>query len=536
MAASPAIALGGLVLVSAWRPGALAAAAPCSRCGPSRRSSRTGSRSRSRAGRRARAGGPAVPPRGGPRDLEVLRGVHGPGGPRAARGQRPGGPDARIAHRTSPTNIGMGLLSTLAAHDLGFITTGRARRADRRDAHHDGGSRADRGAPLQLVRHASLAPLPPRYVSTVDSGNLAGALIAVSEGLAQLGRAPRRRSRARAMPARGSRACRGAPPRSPDEMSFGFLYDRQRSLFSIGYRVADAEGPGRLDPSHYDLLASEARLASFIAIAKGDVPEKHWFHLGRAVTSVRGNPTLLSWSATLFEYLMPLLVMRSYPDTLLDEACRMAVRRQRDYGAERAGAVGDLGVRLRRRRSPRQLPVQGLRRPRARHEARPRRRAGGRALRDRARRARRPNRGGGEPPPPRAGGAARRVRLLRRGRLHAAADEEPTGACRPARPPAGRRDRLDVPRPSPGDDARGDRGRAHRQPDGGALPLGPARAGDGAAPPGARAAPRAAHPLARTRRCASRRRCRPRRSATCARRTPRSRTRSSCRTATTPSW
>jgi cyclic beta-1,2-glucan synthetase len=120
-----------------------------------------------------------------------------------------------------------------------------------------------------------------------------------------------------------------------DEMSFGFLYDRKRDLFSIGYRVADAEGPGQLDPSHYDLLASEARLASFIAIAKGDVPEKHWFHLGRAVTSVRGNPTLLSWSATLFEYLMPLLVMRSYPDTLLDEACRMAVRRQRDYGAER---------------------------------------------------------------------------------------------------------------------------------------------------------------------------------------------------------
>ena len=94
-------------------------------------------------------------------------------------------------------------------------------------------------------------------------------------------------------------------------------------------------GPRRLDPSFYDLLASEARLASFLAIAKGDVPETHWFHLGRSVTSVRGAPVLLSWSATLFEYLMPLLVMRSYPDTLLDESCRMAVRRQRDYAEQR---------------------------------------------------------------------------------------------------------------------------------------------------------------------------------------------------------
>ncbi len=118
-------------------------------------------------------------------------------------------------------------------------------------------------------------------------------------------------------------------------MNFGFLYDRQRQIFAIGYRLADAEGPGRLDSSFYDLLASEARLASFAAIAKGDVPERHWFHLGRLLTSVHGAPTLLSWSATLFEYLMPLLVMRSFPDTLLDQSCRMAVQRQVDYGRQR---------------------------------------------------------------------------------------------------------------------------------------------------------------------------------------------------------
>ena len=118
-------------------------------------------------------------------------------------------------------------------------------------------------------------------------------------------------------------------------MDFRFLFDPKRQLFAIGYRLADAEGPGRLDASYYDLLASEARLASFLAIAKGDVPEMHWFHLGRPVTSVRGAPVLLSWSATLFEYLMPLLVMRTYPNTLLDESCRLVVRRQMDYAAAR---------------------------------------------------------------------------------------------------------------------------------------------------------------------------------------------------------
>jgi cyclic beta-1,2-glucan synthetase len=116
-----------------------------------------------------------------------------------------------------------------------------------------------------------------------------------------------------------------------DEMNFRFLYDRQRQIFAIGYRLADAEGPGRLDPSFYDLLASEARLASFIAIAKGDVPDSHWFHLGRLLTSVDGASTLLSWSATLFEYLMPQLVMRNYPETLLAQSCRSAVRRQIEY-------------------------------------------------------------------------------------------------------------------------------------------------------------------------------------------------------------
>ncbi|MGE5201498.1 MAG: glucoamylase family protein, partial [Acidobacteriota bacterium] len=116
-----------------------------------------------------------------------------------------------------------------------------------------------------------------------------------------------------------------------DTMEFGFLFDPARKLFSIGYRVSD----NSLDPSCYDLLASEARLTSFIAIAKGDVPSTHWFHLGRALTPVDRGSALVSWSGSMFEYLMPALVMRSPSGSLLAQTCYLIVRRQRKYGAER---------------------------------------------------------------------------------------------------------------------------------------------------------------------------------------------------------
>jgi cellobiose phosphorylase len=344
-------------------------------------------------------------------------------------------PDLRVAHRTSPTNVGMGLLATLAAHDLGFIRTREL--LTRTEAALDTIEKLERfeGHLFNWYDSRTLAPLTPRYVSTVDSGNLAGALVALAEGLLRLAGTPqpapaviegltdvaellrhalmdtpdapalRGDSAARLAQAadevirvlRGPEAplekfarlrrhlpelefgrrrltgqaatsvegdaadwaqklvagiADGAPAGAVEDagklaelarrahalaegMSFRFLYDPQRRVFSIGYRLADAEGPGRLDASFYDLLASEARLASFLAIAKGDVPQAHWFHLGRLVTSVEGAPTLLSWSGTAFEYLMPLLLLRSYPETLLDLTCRMAVRRQIRYGAER---------------------------------------------------------------------------------------------------------------------------------------------------------------------------------------------------------
>jgi cyclic beta-1,2-glucan synthetase len=245
----------------------------------------------------------------------------------------------RVAHRTSPTNMGMGLLATLAAHDLGVIGTVELVERVGATLTTMEGLELQEGHPFNWYDTLSLAPLAPRYVSTVDSGNLAGALMTLAAGLRRLGVEPPPGAGADHPAAQLERLAARAGAFA-DGMGFGFLYEPQRNLFAVGYRAADAEGAGRLDPACYDLLASEARLASFVAVAKGDVPEKHWFRLGRAVTSVRGRPALLSWGATLFEYLMPLLVLRSYPGTLLDESCRLAVRRQRDYAAARGVAWG----------------------------------------------------------------------------------------------------------------------------------------------------------------------------------------------------
>jgi cyclic beta-1,2-glucan synthetase len=237
-------------------------------------------------------------------------------------------PSRVTAQRTSPTNIGMALLATLSAHDLGFLEHRETLdRIDRTLTTLEGLEKHE-GHLLNWYDIQSLAPLQPRYVSTVDSANLAGALLALAAGL-------RRLEAVEDLPPDDDphRARLSARAEAiADAMDFAFLYDRDRRIFSIGYRLPDMEGPGRLDTSFYDLLASEARLASFIAIAKGDVPQEHWFQLGRGLVSVGGIPALVSWSGSMFEYLMPLLLMRNYPDTLLHRSCSAAVRAQIVHG------------------------------------------------------------------------------------------------------------------------------------------------------------------------------------------------------------
>ena len=115
------------------------------------------------------------------------------------------------------------------------------------------------------------------------------------------------------------------------QMEYDFLYDKASRLLAIGYNVDDR----RRDASRYDLLASEARLINFVAIAQGQVPQESWFALGRQLTSAGGEPVLLSWSGSMFEYLMPLLVMPCFENTLLEQTCRAAVERQIEYGKQR---------------------------------------------------------------------------------------------------------------------------------------------------------------------------------------------------------
>ncbi len=132
-------------------------------------------------------------------------------------------------------------------------------------------------------------------------------------------------------------------------MDFTFLYDHTRRLFAIGYNLQ----AGQMDRSRYDLLASEARLASYLSIGKGETDYRHWFHLGRPLTNTAGLTGLLSWGGTMFEYLMPSLFLRSYPETLLAQSCEAAVQRQMQFGrqqrmpwgvSESAYAVLDAGL------------------------------------------------------------------------------------------------------------------------------------------------------------------------------------------------
>lgn len=345
-------------------------------------------------------------------------------------------PKGQIAHRTSPTNIGLYLLSTLAANDLGYL--GLCDCVERLEQSFQTLERLPKhqGHLFNWYDTQTLEVLEPSYISTVDSGNFLASLWTLAEGLREKASAPLDVSswaggladalrlahetfrsvepvrhgqgdlfeqfeaafvsaeailaeapRAPAIPgdwlarfqehvetlSRHEQALTAAVHETPEAldhrldrlaaqarslardctempqatwaerihnlvgrieklaepMHFRFLYNQQRHLFSIGYN----HSLGRLDNAHYDLLASEACLTSFLAIARGDVPRKHWFQLGRHLSRAGGG-TLLSWGGTMFEYLMPRLFFRRYADTLLDRTWRGAVARQIEYGRQ----------------------------------------------------------------------------------------------------------------------------------------------------------------------------------------------------------
>jgi cellobiose phosphorylase len=356
-------------------------------------------------------------------------------------------PVSVTAHRTSPTNIGLSLLANLSAFDFGYIQAGELVERTGKTFNSMTSMERYNGHFYNWYDTRTLAPLRPLYISSVDSGNLAGHLLTLRQGLIALpdelvtgprlfegikdtleilaakagntspreilqfrkyletilkerpvnmgylrkclhklassaieiisSMTPDADAQYRTWADKLERQCRGALDELPDsyadnqaiptlreiadrdsgesgsvedisrakerieligelvrqsagfaEMEYGFLYDRSRHLQSVGYDIEDR----RQDSSYYDLLASEARLSSFVAIARDQVPQESWFALGRLLTTVEGEPVLLSWSGSMFEYLMPLLVMPSYENSLIHQTCKVAVLRQIEYG------------------------------------------------------------------------------------------------------------------------------------------------------------------------------------------------------------
>ena len=277
-------------------------------------------------------------------------------------------PHEMLARRTSPTNIGLYLLAAVCARRFGWIGTqdllarleATLATLQRLPRH--------RGHVLNWIDTETLAPLLPMYVSAVDSGNLSGHLLAVAAACRELARAPYDDALPQALAAlqlrlagstgvdvrrwlhediaateasaaldqdrpadAGTRllalaALCEAQAWAPD---FAFLYHRKRHLLHLGYRVAEQQ----LDAGFYDLLASESRLTSLLAIAKGDVPVRHWAALGRPFYGVGGRAGLRSWSGSMFEYLMPSLVLAEPPGSVLQGACAAALAEQQAFGA-----------------------------------------------------------------------------------------------------------------------------------------------------------------------------------------------------------
>ncbi|MFM7292172.1 MAG: glucoamylase family protein, partial [Planctomycetia bacterium] len=167
-------------------------------------------------------------------------------------------------------------------------------------------------------------------VRRANGTNHSAEAAACSRWLAQLGAAVETAA-AHAAARRETLLRLAAASRQLADVDFRFLYDPSRRLFAIGFNATEH----RLDAGYYDLLASEARLASYVLVARRQFDQDHWFALGRLLTTADGAPTLLSWSGSMFEYLMPLLVMPSWSGTLLDHSCRAAVQRQIGYARRR---------------------------------------------------------------------------------------------------------------------------------------------------------------------------------------------------------
>ena len=261
----------------------------------------------------------------------------------------------KLVMRTSSTNIGLALLAVMASYDLkyeDFNTT-----IDLLYKMIDTVGRLTKwnGHLYNWYNIESLEPLTPRYVSSVDSGNFVGYLYVLKQFLNNK-KEKIQESKNNIAPCdiyqnlqSDNKIAQYTNSENNDVINkidfmlevitniidntdFSKLYDTENRLFSIGFNIED----NKLTDSYYDLLASEARQTSLIAIAKKDITEKHWYNLSRTLTTLNNYKGLISWSGTSFEYLMPTINIEQYPGSILDESCKFMVMSQLEY-AKRLG-------------------------------------------------------------------------------------------------------------------------------------------------------------------------------------------------------
>lgn len=220
-------------------------------------------------------------------------------------------PPVGVAERTSPTDIGMAMLSVLAAWDMGLCDCQKARTLLGSMVSSIERMEKWNGHLFNWYDTRKLIPLEPRYVSSVDSGNLAGAYIALCAGTIEL----------------NDIALSERIRKLLNEMRFEPLYDSEKKLFLIGKSIS-----GNENGACYDLLASEARLLSYITIAKGQAESSHWRRLGRVMSSAGLKSGMASWTGTMFEYFMPELLLPYYRNSLVGESLRFCLYCQRRRG------------------------------------------------------------------------------------------------------------------------------------------------------------------------------------------------------------
>lgn len=235
----------------------------------------------------------------------------------------------KTVHRTSSTNIGLGLITVISAYDLKFIDLEKALALIENMI--DTIIKLDKwnGHLYNWYNTKTLAPLIPRYISTVDSGNFVGYLYTAKAFLEEKENT-QYKDRIKTLIDIINKLI--------ENTDFSYLYSKENRLLSIGFNVEE----NKLTDTYYDLLASEARQASLIAIAKRDIESKHWNNLSRTLTKLDKYKGLISWSGTAFEYLMPNVNIKRYRGSLLDESCKFMIMSQMKYASKLRNTMGNI--------------------------------------------------------------------------------------------------------------------------------------------------------------------------------------------------